>query len=293
MSGVQVGVGGAVLVPRVDPLLIEALQLVLETVLVHRGEVQGRELEGDDEVLVADAHLLHPRRRSLEGERLVELEEVRQYHSRSVAIHPDSGDRHYVEALDAAEVQIAVAHPGRRRLVELLLQAVGRVVVPEQFALGVEAGEGRVRADPELAVLGLEDGVDPLRVQALALTEATEPHPALASILGRPAVDAGGARRDPQVAVAVTRHPPGGVAAQARRVRGVVAVAGEGASGAVHAVDSRLGRADPEVPLRVFVDRHHPVAAEALRVVRVVAEALEDLPFPVEAIQSAAEGADP
>ena len=72
-------------------------------------------------------------------------------------------------------------------------------------------------------------------------------------------------RADPQRPRSILGDHPHAIVAQALRVGGVVAIGGEGAGGAVEAVESAR-RAKPQHPRSIFVDRYHRVVAQAARV---------------------------
>ena len=86
VAGRQVGVGHAPHAAEVDPVGVEALQLVRVAVAAGRRVVERRELEGHHVVAVAEVDAGELPQRHVRGGRAVRLEERGQHHRRHVGV---------------------------------------------------------------------------------------------------------------------------------------------------------------------------------------------------------------
>ncbi len=295
-AGIQVGIGGkapgSVLV---DPVLVEAVEAVGEAVAFGRGEVQGRELEREHRGAGRQRHRLGVLHRPLEHARqrlLDRFVEDRQAGDDGARRHPVVADRARIEgrdAVEAAEVQDAVRAAHRRRVEEGALgEAVGGRVVAPGPLLRIETGNAAGGADPQAAVLVLQDRRDRVVQQAFAGGVAHEAH---RTVGGRHHAVQAHRGADPDVAAAVLEQRVHLVVAQARRVVGIVAEVAEAPAGAVHQVEAVEG-ADPHAPAPVQQHRPHDVVGQAGGLARVVAPVLGFPRGRVEPVQAAA-GGDP
>ena len=100
---------------RVDPVAVESLEPVRVAVLLGCGEVERRELEGEQVVAPADLDLVDLRQRPRERDRPVELAHRREDDGRHVGVPAQQVGEERHEAVRAAEEHLAVRGRDRRR----------------------------------------------------------------------------------------------------------------------------------------------------------------------------------
>jgi len=150
VAGAEVGVGGAVQCAGIDPPAIEAIQAVRIVVVGRRGEVERRELEADELVVIAEHERLRRPRKLALGQGAIEPRGAGQHDVRRRRGEVDRGGRKSVEAVVAAEVQRTVAVLIVGVGVEVLaLQAVPLVEHTHRACARIEAHESVRGADPE------------------------------------------------------------------------------------------------------------------------------------------------
>ncbi len=212
----------------------------------------------------------------------------RQDHGRRRRDAPQPVGNESVEAVDAAEEQLAARAlvPGPE--VELgRLQAVAHPVARELACAGVEARQSVVGAQPEPALVVAADAVDDVARQAVSRGEGLEG----LSVRGQVAQAA--VRAHPEASRRVHEQRVDDVRGQAAGVSRPGLVANEPARPRVEQVDALLHRADPQAAVRRLGQARDLVAAQARGILRVEAVVREPPRLGIDRLQPAPVGAEP
>ncbi len=280
VAGVEVRIGRRAPAAEGDPVRIEPLELVREAVAIGGGVVEGREFESEHLVAEPEADAL--RLVGGPGHRMVSHVHRGEHDRRSLGGVAEPVGREGVEAVDAAEEQLAARALIRGAEVELAgLEAVADAVVHELAAARVEAAQAVVGAQPEPALPVVTDGVDDVAGQAVARPEGLEGLP-VGMQVAEAAVGA-----DPEAARGVHVERVHGVGRKAAWVGREMLEALEVAALRIEKVQALLHGGDPDPPVRRLGHGRDAVAAEARRVLRIVAEVREAPRLGVEAVETA------